>query len=85
MSDAIGDRIENLAEAVRAQGRVLGMMLGHQKLHNDMLAKVLEAVTKTHADDDDDDGLGGLLNRLVEQSKDHGEKLALIFERVYSE
>ena len=78
--DALGDRVESLAEAIRGQGRVLAMMLGHQKLHNEMLAKVLEAVTK-----EGDGELGELLSKLVSASAEHTEKLDLIVERVYLE
>jgi len=80
VADAMSDRIENLAQAITAQGRVLAMMLGHQKLHNEMLAKVLEAVTK-----ESDGTLGDLLERLVAASAEHTEKLNAIFERVYME
>jgi hypothetical protein len=79
MSDALSDRVENLAEAIRAQGRVLAMMLGHQKLHNEMLAKVLEAVTQ-----ESDGSLAELLTELVTASRDHTEKLTAIFERVHT-
>ena len=77
--DALGDRVENLAEAIRGQGRVLAMMLGHQKLHNEMLAKVLEAVTRPP---DDDDVLGGTLSQLVKQLAEQGEVIGQIHERV---
>jgi hypothetical protein len=80
MADALGDRVERLAEAISAQGRVMAMMLGHQKLHNEMLAKVLEAVTK-----EADGELGDLLSKLVRDSAIHTEKLDAILERVYSE
>lgn len=73
--DALGDRVERLAEAITAQGRVLAMMLNTLKLHNEMLAKVLETVTRPP---DDDDPLGGKLSEIV---KVVGE----IHERVYLE
>jgi hypothetical protein len=69
------ERIEALAAAITAQNRTLAMMLGTQKLHNEMLAKVLEAVTRTP---DDDDALSGVLGEIVKQV---GE----IHERVYLE
>jgi hypothetical protein len=72
--DALGDRVERLAEAITAQNRTLAMMLGNQRLHNEMLAKVLEAVSRPP----DDDALGGMLSEIVKQV---GE----IRERVYLE
>ena len=73
--DALGDRVERLAEAITAQNGTLAMMLSSLKLHNEMLAKVLEAVTRPP---DDDDALGGKLSEIV---KVVGE----IHERVYLE
>jgi hypothetical protein len=78
MSDtAPANRIEGLAEAIRAQGRSLAIMIGAQKLHNEMLAQVLEAVTK-----ESDGALGKLLAKLAAESVEHTKKLDLIIERV---
>jgi hypothetical protein len=74
------ERIEALAAAITAQNRTLAFMLSNQKLHNEMLAKVLEAVTK-----EGDSELGELLAKLVSDSAEHTEKLDLIIERVYLE
>jgi hypothetical protein len=87
MASADGDRIEDLARAVTAQGRVLAMLVNGQKLHNEMAAKVLEmsakildAVTK-----EGDSELGDILRKLSAESTHHTERLDAIFERVYSE
>ena len=73
--------IEALAAAITAQNRTLALVLSNQKLHNEMLAKVLEAVTK-----EGDSELGeGFLAKLVSDSAEHTEKLDLIIERVYLE
>jgi hypothetical protein len=77
---AVLARIEDIAEALRAQNRMLASMLGSQKVCVEMTAKVLEAVTGTT--DAEDDPLGDLLKELVMASREHGEKLQLIFERV---
>ena len=79
---AVLARIEDIAEALRAQNRMLASMLGSQKVCVEMTAKVLEAVTRTT--DAEGDPLGDLLKELVTASREHGEKLQLIFERVYS-
>lgn len=78
--NALGDRMESLAEAIRSHGRVLAVMLGNQKLHNEMLAKVLEAVTSKPADGEN--GLEKLLAALVRDIGHLGEKLDLIIERI---
>jgi hypothetical protein len=72
--EALGDRVERLAEAITAQNRTLAMMLSNQRLHNEMLAKMLEAVGTPPGDD----ALGGMLSEIVKQV---GE----IRERVYLE
>ncbi len=56
------------------------MMLGSQRLHNEMLAKVLEAVTK-----EGNGELGELLALLVKDSGQHTELLELIAQRVLTE
>jgi hypothetical protein len=78
--DALGDRVERLAEALGAQNRTLGMMLGAQRLHNEMLAKVLEAVTK-----EGDGELGELLGKLAKDGEETLKVVLEIHERVYLE
>jgi hypothetical protein len=78
--DALGDRVERLAEALGAQNRTLAMMLGSQRLHNEMLAKVLEAVTK-----EGDGELGELLGKLVKDNEEVLKVVLEIHERVYLE
>jgi F0F1-type ATP synthase delta subunit len=74
------ERVEDLAAAITGQNRTLAFMLSNQRLHNEMLAKVLEAVTK-----EGDDRLGNLLAQLVKESGEHGEVLELIAQRVLTE
>jgi hypothetical protein len=78
MASVEGDRIEDVARAITAQGRVIAMLVQGQKLHIEMLAKVLEAVTK-----EGDSTLADLLARLANESGEHTTKLDLILERVY--
>jgi len=65
--------VESLAEAIRGRGRAMAVMLGNQKLCNEMLVKVLEAVTSKPANGEN--GLEKLLAALVRDIGHLGEKL----------
>ncbi len=73
------ERIEALTAALTAQNRTLAFMLSNQKLHNEMLAKVLEVVTRPA---DDEDGLGKVLARMVWQLDEIGKGVDAIRERL---
>jgi len=77
---AILARIEDIAEALRLQNRMLASMIGGQKVCVEMTAKVLEAVTRT---DEDGSPLAAALRELVTVTREQSETLRLIFERVY--
>jgi len=77
----LSDRVESLAEAIRGQGRAMAVMLGNQKLCNEMLAKVLEEVTRKPGQGEN--GLEKLLAALVRDIGNLDQKLDIIIERVY--
>jgi len=70
VADQVLARIEQLAVEVRAQGQVLRVIVTGAKLHNEMLARVLEEVTKKG-----DGSLGEMLAELVAESRHHTVQL----------
>ena len=81
MADETSRRVEDLADAIRGQGRVMAQMLGSQKVLVEMTAEVLRAVTKRP--DDGEDSIGQLLRQVVAGIEANAGKLDLIIERVY--
>jgi hypothetical protein len=73
--DTVVGQLAGIREALQAQNRALAIMVRDQTLHGEMLAKILEAVTR---EADGDDPLSELLAALVEADRQH----ALMLESV---
>jgi F0F1-type ATP synthase delta subunit len=72
------DRIEDVREALQSQNRALATMLRNQQLHGEMLAKILEAVTREPADN----SLADLLLKLIQADKHHASVLQDVLKAV---
>ncbi len=79
-TDILSSRVEAFADALRAQSQAIGLLLTNQKLEIEMLAQVLEAVTRKPGADEDP--LSALLAKLVQASVEQGKKLDLIIGRL---
>jgi hypothetical protein len=70
--DTVSNQLAGIREALQAQNRALAVMVRDQTLHGEMLARILEAVTR---EADDGDPLSELLETLVEADRQHAISL----------
>ena len=72
------ERVEDLREGLQSQNKSLAYLMQQQRLQGEMLAKVLEVITKQP----EGDGLGDLLRDLIAADRHHAEMLEKILTAV---
>jgi hypothetical protein len=71
MSDSVTERLQSLREGFMALTEALRIMLDNQRLHGEMLQRILAAVTE----EPPESNLEKLLAALVAADRTHAEKL----------
>jgi hypothetical protein len=74
----VGESLDGLTAEIRALARILGTVLSNQSVTADLVAQVLQKVSRKS----DGDPLGELLSRLLVASDRHTEQLDTIMGRV---
>jgi|KBSMisStandDraft_5_1062788.scaffolds.fasta_scaffold4554014_1 hypothetical protein len=78
MSDSITERLQGLREGFMALTEALRIMLENQRLHGEMLQRILAAVTE----EPPESNLDKLLAALVAADHDHADKLDRVLAAV---
>jgi hypothetical protein len=78
MSDSVTERLQGLREGFMALTEALRIMLDNQRLHGEMLQRILAAVTE----EPPESNLEKLLAALVAADRTHAEKLDQVLSAV---
>jgi hypothetical protein len=78
MSESVTERLQGLREGFMALTEALRIMLDNQRLHGEMLQRILAAVT----DEPPESNLEKLLAALVAADRTHAEKLDQVLSAV---
>jgi len=78
MSDSVTERLQGLREGFMALTEALRIMLENQRLHGEMLQRILAAVTE----EPPESNLDRLLAALVAADHDHADKLDRVLAAV---